>query len=49
MDFIELRRFEFVEPLAVESERDIMGSISVAEKDRFLEGERNEFGDNEGR
>lgn len=53
MDFIELSRFEFVfvfvEVLGAESERAIMGSISVAENDRFRDGERKELGDKEGR
>lgn len=51
MDFIELSRFEvvFEEGFVVGSDKAVIASISVAEKERFLEGERKEFGDKEGR
>jgi hypothetical protein len=43
MDFIEDRRLG-----CVESEREgCRGSISAAEKERFLDGERKELGDRE--
>jgi hypothetical protein len=43
IDFMDERRFG-----CVESEReDCGGSISAAEKERFLEGERKELGDRE--
>lgn len=35
--------------LELESGRERRGSISVAEKERFREGERKEFGEREGR
>lgn len=46
---MEPRRLEFAAELGFESAMDGRGSISVAEKERFLDGERKEFGDNEGR
>jgi len=42
MDFMELRRFG-----CADSETAGRGSISVAEKERFREGERKELGDKE--
>jgi len=45
---MELRRLELAEE-ALGSEREERGSISVAENDRFREGERKEFGEREGR
>jgi hypothetical protein len=51
MDLIEERRLGCVEWIFWEpdSEREGNGSISVAEKERFREGERKEFGDREDR
>jgi len=47
---MELRRFGFADWTAeAVSERECSGSRSVAEKERFREGERKELGDKEGR
>lgn len=46
---MELSRLEFAAELRLGSAIGGRGSISVAEKERFLDGVRKELGDNEGR
>ena len=47
IDFMELRRFEFVDEDG--SARELTSPrVSSSEKERFLEGDRNELGDSEG-